>query len=182
MHTISEAVPTVIVGLDMSTATSLRMAVLDPTSVHFPWTDDFRCCHSPRALMRHWERRFPPLCQERLVLAVNSTRHAETVLWLQHQGVEVMAAAVHDLRPFLDESRNHDIPTQFHLAHALAGYAAYKTHPRLHLEQAWDTLADVNRYLRNVEATLERLATAFRATSLTYATDNADPPVDLLPF
>src|SRR5690242_11256791 len=75
--------PSFVVGLDTSTATSLRMAVIDPTADHFPWTDDLRCCYSPRALIRHWERRFPPLCQERLVLAINSTRHAETVLWLQ---------------------------------------------------------------------------------------------------
>lgn len=183
MHTNDENIPTLVAGLDMSTATSLRLAVLDPAASHFPWTDDFRCCHSTRALMRHWERRFPPLCEERLVLAVNSTRHPEIILWLQQQGVEIMAAALHDLRPFLAESRNYEVPAQFHQAHALASYAAHRAHPRRLLEQAWDTLAEVNFHLRDVETTLHRLATAFRATPLGLVdADTADPPADLLPF
>lgn len=183
MHLNHETIPTIAVGLDLGTANSLRMAVLDPAAAHFPWTDDFRCCHSPRALMRHWERRFPPLCEERLVLAVNSTRQAHTVLWLQQQGVEVLAVATNGLRPFLDESRDYEIPARFHVAHALASYAAHRTHPRRLLEQTWETLAEVNTCLRDAEATLRKLATALRTSPLPYTVpDCADPPAELLPF
>lgn len=182
MLTDANSPPALVVGLDMSTATSLRLAVLDPEAKQFPWTDDFRCCHSPRALMRYWERRFPPLCDERVVVAVNSTRHPEALLGLQQQGAEILAAAVQDLHPFLDESRSYEVPGQFRIAHALANYAAHKTHPRYLLEQAWEALAEVNGYLRDIEATLNKLATACRASPIVHVPLRPEPAVDLLPF
>ena len=115
------------------------------------------------------------------MVAVNSTRHPRILIWLQEQGVEILAAAVHDLRPFLDQGLNYAIPGQFRTAHALASYAAHRTHPRRLLEQARDTLADVNFHLRDVEATLQKLAAACRASPVADLPSHTEPTA-LLPF
>ena len=96
-----ESVVDVAIGLDTASMASLRLAVIDPTAAHFPWTEELRSCRNPGALTRYWERRFLPLSEERLVLAVDSLRHSRLLAELRDQGVEVVAASTQSLQPFL---------------------------------------------------------------------------------
>jgi hypothetical protein len=155
------------VGLDMSTSTSLRLAFIDPGAPHFPWTDSLRCCRTKHAVSRYWDRRFPPLSMDRIVVAFHSTRYPDLISWLRRDGVELLPVTSDSLEPFLLEARNYEIPPRYCIAHALANYAAHKTCPHAVLREAWQTLSSVNGCLRNVETTLSRVSLALDMASPT---------------
>lgn len=150
-----------VVGLDQRSSGTVRLAFLDPEAVGYPDTWDLHSCRNLRGFERYWDTRFkkvePP---RRIIVGLGYYEVPGLALWLAERGVRCLDLQTHDLRPFLRESLDYEVPPRYRRAHALAQCAAVKLNVPTVLAQLHTQLNELNFALREVERALSRAAAA----------------------